>query len=64
MIEKGFTEGDNKMINLTMAFHSPMRLNQIKFKNMAAYTGQWLQGKRQGQGTLRWADGSVYTGKW
>ena len=27
MFDKGLTEDDNKMIQLTMAFHSPMRLN-------------------------------------
>jgi hypothetical protein len=41
-----------------------MRLSEIKLKNMSTYSGEWLQGKRHGQGTLKWSDGSSYSGKW
>ena len=28
------------------------------------YEGQWVDGKREGEGTMTYADGSVYCGKW
>jgi hypothetical protein len=30
----------------------------------ATYEGEWKAGKREGQGTLTWADGSYFVGKW
>ena len=64
MLEKGLTEDDNKLIACTMACNSPMRLTEIRLKNMSIYSGEWLQGRRHGQGVLRWQDGSTYVGKW
>ena len=29
----------------------------------SVYTGEWKEGKRHGQGTFVWADGSQYVGK-
>ncbi len=39
-------------------------MEEIKLKNQSVYTGEWLKGKRHGQGFLRWIDGSTYSGKW
>ena len=64
MIGKGLTEADNKMISLSLASNTPIRVSEIKLKNMSIYEGEWLQGKRHGQGILRWEDGSVYKGSW
>ena len=33
-------------------------------KNGATYTGQWLEGMRDGYGTQLWPDGSRYEGMW
>lgn len=33
-------------------------------KNGATYTGQWLDGMRDGYGTQLWPDGSRYEGMW
>jgi len=30
----------------------------------ATYDGEWKAGKREGQGTLTWVDGSYFTGRW
>ena len=30
----------------------------------ATYDGEWKAGKREGQGTLTWNDGSYFVGKW
>ena len=30
----------------------------------ATYEGMWKAGKRDGSGTITWADGSVFTGLW
>jgi hypothetical protein len=30
----------------------------------ATYDGDWKAGKRDGQGVMRWADGSCYRGSW
>jgi len=30
----------------------------------ATYDGEWKAGKRDGLGTLTWADGSYFTGIW
>jgi hypothetical protein len=64
MLGKGLSEDDDKMISLTMASSTTMRLNEVKFKNLSVYVGEWLQGKLHGQGYIKWHDGSSYTGKW
>ena len=64
MIGKGLSADDDKMISLTLKAKSPMRLSEIKFKNLSVYVGQWLDGKKHGQGYIKWHDGSSYTGKW
>jgi hypothetical protein len=64
MIGKGLTEDDNKMISLTLASTTPIRLNEVRLRNMSVYAGEWLQGKRHGQGVLKWSDGSDYKGAW
>ena len=33
-------------------------------RNGATYTGQWLDGMRDGIGTQLWPDGSRYEGQW
>ncbi len=30
----------------------------------ATYQGMWKFGKREGQGTMTWADGSTFIGTW
>jgi len=30
----------------------------------ATYEGCWRAGKREGQGTMTWAEGAYFTGKW
>ena len=35
----------------------------MQFSNGAIYQGQWLQGKKHGQGVESYPDGSEYTGK-
>jgi hypothetical protein len=30
----------------------------------ATYDGDWKAGRRDGQGVMRWADGSCYRGTW
>lgn len=39
MLGKGLTEDDNKMISLTLASSTPIRLNEVKLKNMSIYAG-------------------------
>ena len=34
------------------------RLPPVKFGDGRTYTGEWRDGKRHGQGTHTWADGS------
>lgn len=60
----GATEVDNKLIELTVATRQPLRLNSVRFLNGSIYSGEWLGGKRHGQGTLIWADGGRYDGEW
>lgn len=42
------------------------RVNKGPFtlRNGATYTGQWLDGQRDGMGTQLWPDGSRYEGQW
>jgi len=42
------------------------RINKGPFtlRNGATYTGQWLDGQRDGIGTQLWPDGSRYEGQW
>ena len=37
---------------------------QVILPNGAKYTGQWLNGKRDGKGIQIWMDGSRYEGEW
>lgn len=30
----------------------------------ATYKGMWKSGKREGQGTMKWTDGSTFVGYW
>lgn len=32
----------------------PMRLGEVRLMNNSTYVGEWMQGKREGQGVLRW----------
>lgn len=64
MFGKGVTETDNKMIELTMAANRPLKLNAIRFKNGSIYSGEWMHGKRQGNGVIIWEDGERYEGEW
>ena len=34
------------------------------YANGERFEGDWVHGKRHGQGTYTYADGSVYTGQW
>lgn len=60
----GATDTDNKLIELTFNTTYPLRLNSVNFSNGSFYCGEWVAGKRHGQGTLIWADGSRYDGEW
>lgn len=40
--------------------HTP----QAVYANGERFEGDWVHGKRHGQGTYTYADGSVYTGQW
>lgn len=37
---------------------------QASYANGERFEGDWVHGKRHGQGTYTYADGSVYTGQW
>lgn len=35
-----------------------------KYKSGAIYTGEWLNGRRDGIGIQEWPDSSKYVGEW
>ena len=35
----------------------------MTYKDTTYYTGEWKRGKKQGEGTLKLGDGSLYTGR-
>jgi len=37
--------------------------NGVEFE-VGQYNGEFRQGKREGQGKMIWADGSVFEGQW
>ena len=41
-----------------------MKKDPITLDNGAVYTGEWMDGLRDGQGTQIWPDGSKYEGTW
>ena len=61
---QGATDTDNRLIELTINARETLRLNSVKFISGSTYSGDWLAGKRHGQGTLIWADGGRYDGEW
>lgn len=47
------------------AFHlASLSCSQAVYANGERFEGNWVHGKRHGQGTYTYADGSVYTGEW
>ena len=42
---------------------SPER-NKIQYKNGDVYEGEFVKGKRQGEGTYIFSDGEKYSGQW
>ena len=36
----------------------------MKYKNGDIYNGDWVAGKRHGEGTYNWEDGDYYEGDW
>ena len=43
---------------------APLVKRTHTYKTGAIYTGQWLGGMRQGQGTMVWPDNARYEGQW
>ena len=41
-----------------------IKKNEVTLPNGAKYTGEWLDGKRDGYGVQIWVDGSRYEGNW
>ena len=42
----------------------PAKTETIRYNNGCVYTGQVVNGRRHGRGTLTWPSGSVYEGDW
>jgi len=64
MVGKGFTETDNKLINLSMIADEPIKIRGVRLINKSVYSGESLKGQKHGKGILRWSDGSTYEGFW
>ena len=48
----------------TIGSKTRTKLPQIELETVGFYTGEWMNGKRDGVGEFKWLDGAIYTGEW
>lgn len=59
-----FRKKSINLINSTKGSTNKIKLPEVLLENGSTYTGEWVNGLRQGEGKLLYTDGSIYEGKW
>ncbi len=63
-IGRGKSSEDNELIRQMIAASGLVKMARIELDNNISYEGEWLNGRREGNGIQIWADGSRYVGEW
>lgn len=62
-ISSDLSPAARKLYDQTISSSERIKLPPIELTD-GVYEGEWLKGKREGKGTMKWADGAHYDGEW